>query len=102
MLLAKWILFLLMGKIVIHVWMQFYLPKFLKKSEWLKKLHECDLCSGVWIYSILSFFMGVDLLEVTGFGYIPLVSAIITGIVVSWLMHIFSLGWKAKYEVVIV
>lgn len=102
MILAKWILFLLIGKIVIYIWMQFHLPKFIKKIDWFVKLHDCDLCSGVWIYSGLSFFMGVDLLEVTGFGYIPLVSAIITGIVVSWLVHIFSLGWKSKYEVVVI
>ncbi len=102
MILAKWIVFLLLGKIIIHIFMQFHLPKFMKKSEWFTKLHDCDLCSGVWVFSILSFFTGVDLLEVTGFGYIPLVSAIITGIVVSWLVHIFSLGWKAKYEVIII
>ena len=102
MLLAKWILFLLLGKIIIHVWMQFHLPKALKKIEWFEKLHTCDLCSGVWVFSILSFFMEVDLLETTGFGYIPIVGAIVTGIVVSWLVHIFTLGWKAKYEVIII
>lgn len=102
MIVLRWIAFLLIGKICIYIWMQFHLPKFVQRSEWIKKLHDCDLCSGVWIYSILSFFMGVDLLEVTGFGYIPLVSAIITGIVVSWLVHIFTLGWKAKYEVVVI
>ena len=102
MLLAKWILFLLLGKIVIHIFMQFHLPRWLKKYEWFTKLHECDLCSGTWVYSILSLFTGVDLLEVTGFGYVPLVSAIITGIVVSWLVHIFSLGWKSKYDIVVV
>jgi len=102
MTLASWVLFLVIGKIVIHIWMQFHLPKFLSKSEWFKQLHECDLCSGVYVYSILSFFMGVDLLEVAGFGKIPLVSAIITGIVVSWVVHIFYLGWKSKYEIVVI
>lgn len=102
MIVLKWIAFILIGKICIHIWMQFHFPKFMQRSEWIKKLHECDLCSGVWIYSILSFFTGVDLLVVTGFGYVPLVSAIITGIIVSWLVHIFTLGWKAKYEVVVV
>lgn len=102
MILLKWIAFLLIGKICIYIWMQFHLPKFVQKSEWFRKLHECDLCSGVWIFTVLSLSMGVDLLEVTGFGYIPLVGAIITGIVVSWLVHIFSLGWKAKYEVVVI
>lgn len=102
MLVAKWILFVVLGKIIIHIWMTFHLPKFLKKIEWFVKLHDCDLCSGVWIYTILAIFMGVDLLSVTLFEYVPYVSEIVTGIVVSWLVHIFSIGWKAKYEIVVV
>lgn len=102
MLLLKWMLFLIIGRIVVHIWQQFHLPGFLKKSRWLNDLHECDLCSGVWVYSILSFFMEVDLLDAAGFGYIPIVGAVVTGIVVSWLVHIFIIGWKAKYEVVVI
>lgn len=81
--------------------MIFHLPKW-AENEWLMSLHSCDLCSGVWIYSALSFFLNFDLLKVFGFGYIPLVGAIITGIVVSWFMHIFILGWKAKYSIVVI
>lgn len=102
MLVAKWILFLLLGKIIIHVFMKFELPKPIKKFTWFVQLHECDLCSGVWIFTILSVFMGVDLLSIILFEYVPLISEVITGIVISWLVHIFSLGWKAKYEIVVV
>lgn len=102
MFLAKWILFLLLGKIIIYIWMQFHLPKFLQKSDWFRKLHECDLCSGVWVYTLLSGFLGVDLLSVTLFTYTPVISEVVTGIVVSWLVHIFTLGWKAKYEIVVI
>lgn len=102
MLLAKWILFLVIGKIVIHIWMQFHLPKPIKKYDWFVKLQECDLCSGVWIFTVLSLFMGVDLLSTLIFEYVPLVSEVVTGIVISWIVHIFTLGWKSKYEVVII
>lgn len=102
MLLSKWILFLILGKIIIYIWMQFHFPKFMQKWDWLNKLHECDLCSGVYVYAGLSLFLGVDLLSVTLFDYVPVVSEVITGIVISWLVHIFSLGWKSKYEVVVV
>lgn len=102
MLLLKWILFIVLGRLIIHIWQQFYLPKFLAKIEWFVKLHECDLCSGVWIYAILSMFLGVDVLSILIFDYVPLVSEVLTGIVVSWLVHIFVLGWRAKYEVVVV
>ena len=99
--LVKWILFLALGRLIISLWMSFSLPKWMK-NEWMEKLHGCDLCSGVWAYSILSFFLETDLLDVIGFGYIPVVGAIITGCVISWVMHIFVLGWKSKYEVVII
>lgn len=102
MLLAKWILFLLVGKIVIHIWMKFELPTPLKRFVWLAKLHDCDLCSGVWVFTLLSLFLGVDLLSISIFEYVPLVSEVITGIVISWLVHIFTLGWKAKYEVIVI
>lgn len=102
MIFARWIIFILLGKIIIHIWQQFHLPKAMKKSEWWTKLHDCDLCSGVWIFTVLSFFMDIGILEVAGFGNIPIFDSIITGIVVSWLVHIFTLGWKAKYEVVVI
>ena len=102
MLLAKWVLFLAIGRIVIHIWQQFHLPKAIQKIEWFRKLHECDLCSGVWIFTILSLFMGLDLLSVLLFEYVPVVSEVVTGIVISWLVHIFILGWKAKYEIVVI
>lgn len=78
------------------------MPKPIKKIEWFEQLHECDLCSGVWIYSILALFMGMDLLKVLLFTHVPLVSEVVTGIVVSWLVHIFTLGWKSKYDIVVV
>lgn len=102
MTLLVWLFYLILGKIIIHIWMQFHLPKFLKKSEWFTKLHECDLCSGVWVYFILSFVMGVGLLGAVGLGEMPLIDSAITGIVVSWAVHIFTLGWKAKYEVTVI
>jgi hypothetical protein len=102
LLVAKWILFLIIGKIVIHIWMQFEFPDFLKKNHWLSKLHGCPLCSGVWIYTILSFFLGVDLLSVTLFIYVPIVSEIVTGILAGWAVWLFSLGWSSAYDVVII
>lgn len=102
MTLLAWVFYLVVGRIVIHIWMQFHLPKFAQKSEWLRKLHGCDLCSGVWVYSILSFLMGVGLLGAVGLGDMPLADSIITGIVVSWLVHIFILGWKSKYEITVI
>ena len=102
MLLSKWILFLAIGKVIIHAWQRFPLPKFLTKYSWFVKLHDCSLCSGTWIYTILSLFLGVDLLSTLIFTYVPIVSEVVTGILISWVVYIFTLGWKSAYEVVIV
>ena len=102
MILAKWLIFIVVGQIIIYLWEQFPLPKRIEKIQSFKKLHECSLCSGVWIYFILAIFLEMDLLKLVAFTYVPVVSQFITGCVVSWIAHIFILGWKSKYEVIIV
>lgn len=81
-----------------YLWMQFPLPYSLEKIRPIAKLHICDLCAGVWIYGVLSFFMGLDLLEVLGFSYVPLISELVTGGMVSFVVHVFTLGWKEKFR----
>ena len=100
--LLVWVFYLVIGKIIIHIWMEFHLPKFAQKSAWVNQLHECDLCSGVWVYTVLAFVMGIGLLEATGFGNFPLIDPIVTGIITSWVVHIFTLGWKAKYSITVI
>ena len=82
--------------------MQFALPQFLQKRKTIEYLHECDLCSGVWVYAVLAFFMQMDLLSALEFSYVPALSELVTGGAISFLVHIFVLGWKARFEVIIV
>lgn len=96
--LSSWILFLLVGRILIYLWQNFPLPTKLENNDVLHKLHVCDLCAGVWIYGILSYFLGLSLLEVFGFSYVPLVSEVVTGGVISFLVHVFVIGWKEKFN----
>ena len=96
--LDKWIIYMLIGKVILFLWQQFPLPSPLEKYKTIKKLHECDLCAGVWIFGILSYFLGLSLLEV----YTPVVSEVITGSMISFIVHIFSIGWKEKFNNVVV
>lgn len=82
--------------------MQFPLPKFLKKIKTIEYLHSCDLCFGTWVYAFLSLFMQTELLSVLGFEYVPVLSEIVTGGVISFIVHLISIGWKAKFEVIVV
>lgn len=94
----NWLAYLLVGKLLIYLWQQFPLPTRLENIPSIHKLHFCDLCSGVWLYGLLSFFMGVSLLTLLGFSYTPVVSELVTGGAVSFIVHIFSIGWKDKFS----
>jgi drug/metabolite transporter (DMT)-like permease len=94
----NWIAFILIGKLLIYLWQQFPLPVRLENSQTIYKLHSCDLCSGVWLYGLLSYFMGSSLLTLLGLSYIPVASELITGGVVSFVVHIFSIGWRDKFS----
>ena len=97
-----WLVFILLGRVIIYLWQNFPLPQFLRNIKTIEYLHNCDLCSGVWAYSILAGLMQMDLLEPLGFWYVPLVSEILVGMVTSFIVHIFVIGWKAKFDVVVV
>lgn len=95
--LAEWVLFALTGRILIYVWFQFPLPPAfdLKQTyfhKFIRKLHECDLCAGTWVYSILALATGVDM---SGSGTI--VTVIATGVITSFAVHVFMIGVKEKF-----
>jgi len=56
------------------------------------------MCSGVYIYTFLAFIMSVDVFN-SWFGvpHVLIVSEFITGVLTSWLIHIFSIGFRDKY-----
>lgn len=94
--------YIAIGKVLIYLGMQVPLPDFLKKIKTIEYLHGCDLCLGVWVYGFLAFFMQMDLLSALMFHYVPFVSELVTGGTISFLVHLLTLGWKTKFEVIIV
>lgn len=100
---SNWIILILVGKIILYLIQQFPLPEPLTKYKTIVKLHECDLCGGVHVYALMSFVMSLYLLTAVGIDlYIPVVSEYITGGIISFLVHIFSLGWKEKFSNIVV
>lgn len=88
-----WSIFAVTGRILIYIWQIFPLPK--RIPAWLDKLHVCDLCAGVWVFSVLALAIDIDLfLSSNVIGYFA------TGAITSLLTHIFAIGWKAKFEVI--
>jgi hypothetical protein len=84
-----WLVYAVVGKILIYLWQTLPLER-------LGKLHSCDLCIGFWIYSILALALRVDLFEMN------LITQIVTGAVTTFLVHVFSVGWKEKFSTIVI
>jgi hypothetical protein len=97
----NWLGYLLGGKVLIFLWQLFPLPHKLEENKTIHKLHICDLCSGVYLFTLLAFVFHVSLLTLFGVSYIFIISEFLTGAIVSFLVHLISLGWKTKFEVVV-
>jgi len=65
----------------------------MKLPYWLEKLHRCDLCSGVWVYGFLALVLKIDL-----FGIGNPVTQVATGMVTSYLVHLFMIGVREKFQ----
>jgi len=64
----------------------------------LTDLGECDLCMGCWVFPMLAWALGVNLLEPV---YVPVVSELLTGWLVSFGVHLARLGWRDKFGVTV-
>jgi len=95
---SSFIIFLFVGKLLI-----FLAKKFTESNElkgFIGRLFTCELCSGVWSFTILSLLLGENLF--TDFFYVPLLSELITGGATSLMMHLLTLGWKSQFEVIVI
>jgi hypothetical protein len=75
------------------------LSRLFEEGKFLQELFSCDLCLGVWVYTVLAFFFRANIYDMF---YIPVISEILTGITTSFIMHVFSVGWKALFSVTVI
>jgi len=96
-------LYAIAGKIAIYILQIFpkeklpYIGKYFTESKFLYELFSCELCLGVWIYTILAFFFKANIYDSF---YVPVISEALTGISTSFLVHLVSEGWRSKYSVI--
>lgn len=62
--------------------------------EAVRELGECDFCLGCWVYFGLALLFKVNLLDPH---YWPWLSEFLTGIIMSFGVHLAALGWHAKW-----
>lgn len=93
----KFLVFVLIGEIFIYLGMKF--PPFSEsRFSFVKRLWTCSECSGVWVFTFLSFVMGEVLFR--DLFYIPVISELATGGLVAFACHLIEVGWKTKFEVI--
>jgi hypothetical protein len=103
--LAPYLLYVVAGKIAIFVLQRFpfkklpLLSNLFAEGKFLQELFSCDLCLGVWVYTILAFFFKANIYNVF---YIPFVSELLTGMTTSFILHVFSAGWQALFGVTVI
>lgn len=95
-----WLVFAATGKLLITLWKIFPLPP--KIPYWLDKLHSCGLCAGVWIFFILAAFLEADIIS-PYFGVdSTIVGEFATAAITSYLVHVYSAGYSALNEVIVI
>jgi hypothetical protein len=70
-----------------------------RSKAFLEELFGCDLCLGFWVYLILALvlqYANIDV-NVVDIQYAPIISAIITGAITSFVVHLISIGWRDKF-----
>jgi len=87
------------GKVLIYLIQKF--PLF-RNTKWkfLNDLVACQLCLGFWVFSFLAMALQVYLFS--DLFYFPVVSGIITGAVMTFIVHLLTLGWHEKFDRIIV
>ena len=94
----SWLIYAVIGRLLVFLGMKFHLPEKIEKIQWISLIHHCSLCMGVWIFTILAYFMKVDMLNSWfEFSHIVVISEIITGCVTSYLVWIFTLGFREAH-----
>ncbi|PNX52372.1 MAG: hypothetical protein BV458_09955 [Thermoplasmata archaeon M9B2D] len=100
----NFLVFALTGKIIVFLFQKFpksklpFIGKLFLDGGLLEELFSCDLCLGFWIYFGLAFLFDLDLIGVD----VPVLSEFITGAITTFVVHIFSVGWNAKFQNLII
>lgn len=63
----------------------------------LVELRDCDFCLGFWVFSLLAWAFGINLLDPV---YIPGLSEVLSGLAASFAVHLIRIGWESQFGVI--
>lgn len=73
--------------------------KLVIRPKFFEQLVSCDFCLGCWLFFGL---MWVFDQRIIGIPHIPILSHFLLGILVSLVVHVFVIGWKTKFETIVI
>ena len=98
--------FLLVGRLVVFVLQKFpfikipFIGSLFEEWKFLAQLFSCSLCLGVWVYAVLGYFLRVDLVTSIFGVYILAINEIITGMIATFVVYIFEIGWNTRFGII--
>lgn len=101
---TEFIIYALIGKMIIFFVQTFPLPKLpiigelFRSGKFLHDLVSCDLCLGFWVYLFLSIEGTVYITE--RYVQFPILNNIVTAMFVSFVMHLLTIGWQDKFGII--
>jgi len=100
---TKYAIYCVVGRIIIYVLQKASLSylHLIKSEKWkgfLTQLFGCDLCLGVWIYTILAWWLNINVLY--EYVSVSVLSGIVTGIITSFLVWLIVDGFKGKFQII--
>lgn len=94
----KYLAFALVGRLTVWLWQKTPFSDWLsRKSEFLSRLFECDLCFGFWVYTVLSIPFMINIFD--GWFYMKIISEILTGMVTTFLVYLVKIGWDTTFRI---
>lgn len=75
-----------------------FIGRWFMEGGFLHDLFQCDLCLGVWVYTILAGLFRFNLLH--EFFYFPVISELVTGGVMSFIVHLLRVGFETQFSVI--
>jgi len=100
------LIYLLIGRLLVFYSQKFpfqklaFIGRLWKEGEFLNMMFSCDLCLGVWIYTLLAILFDQNFFGTIMIARTDIIGWFLTGAISSFLAHIFALGWKIKFGIV--
>jgi hypothetical protein len=95
-----WLVFAAVGRLLLFLFMK------APYSKWVMKIHpffedllSCTLCSGFWVYFIMSFFIDGNMINFTQF---PIIREITIGAITTFFVWLVEAGWNEKFQNLII